>query len=63
MASGRARLIGDGGTGRRAAGKPVGVCGEAAGDPRLAAELIRLGVTSLSMTPAAIPEVRAALTG
>jgi len=42
-------------------GKPVGVCGEAAADPRLAAELIRLGVTSLSMAPAAIPEVRAAL--
>ncbi|HEX4791312.1 MAG TPA: putative PEP-binding protein, partial [Actinospica sp.] len=42
-------------------GKPVGVCGEAAADPRLAAELIRLGVTSLSMTPAAIAEVRAAL--
>jgi phosphotransferase system enzyme I (PtsI) len=43
-------------------GRPVGVCGEAAGDVRLAAELIRLGVTSLSMAPAAIPEVRAALT-
>ena len=42
-------------------GKPVGVCGEAAGDPRLAAELIRLGVTSLSMAPAAIAEVRAVL--
>jgi phosphotransferase system enzyme I (PtsI) len=42
-------------------GKPVGVCGEAAGDPRLAAELVRLGVTSLSMAPAAIAEVRAAL--
>jgi phosphoenolpyruvate-protein phosphotransferase (PTS system enzyme I) len=44
-------------------GKPVGVCGEAAGDPRLAAELVRLGVTSLSMAPAAIAEVRAALRG
>jgi phosphotransferase system enzyme I (PtsI) len=42
-------------------GKPVGVCGEAAGDPRLAVELIRLGVTSLSMAPAALSEVRAAL--
>jgi phosphotransferase system enzyme I (PtsI) len=42
-------------------GKPVGVCGEAAADPRLAAELIRLGVTSLSMAPAALPELRAAL--
>lgn len=45
----------------REAGKPVGVCGEAAGDPRLAAELVRLGVTSLSMAPAAIADVRAAL--
>jgi len=42
-------------------GKPVGVCGEAAADPRLAAELIQLGVTSLSMAPAALAEVRAAL--
>ena len=42
-------------------GKPVGVCGEAAGDPKLAAELVRLGVTSLSMAPAALAEVRAAL--
>jgi len=42
-------------------GKPVGVCGEAAGDPRLAAELVRLGVTSLSMAAAAIPEIRAVL--
>ena len=42
-------------------GKPVGVCGEAAGDPRLAVELVRLGVTSLSMAPAALGEVRAAL--
>lgn len=57
------RLIGMAARAGAEAGKPVGVCGEAAGDPRLAAELIRLGVTSLSMTPAAIPEVRAALTG
>jgi phosphotransferase system enzyme I (PtsI) len=42
-------------------GRPVGVCGEAAADPRLAAELLRIGVTSLSMTPAAIPEIRATL--
>ena len=45
----------------RATGKPVGVCGEAAADPKLAPVLVGLGVTSLSMAPSAIPEVRAAL--
>jgi phosphoenolpyruvate-protein phosphotransferase (PTS system enzyme I) len=44
-----------------AAGKPVGVCGESAADPRLALILVGLGVTSLSMAPAAILDVRAAL--
>ncbi|MGV0810711.1 phosphoenolpyruvate--protein phosphotransferase [Mycolicibacterium boenickei] len=44
-----------------AVGKPVGVCGEAAADPLLAAVLVGLGVTSLSMAPAAIPAVGAAL--
>ncbi len=39
------------------AGKPVGVCGEAAADPRLACVLVGLGVTSLSMAAAAVPEV------
>ncbi|MFD8526920.1 phosphoenolpyruvate--protein phosphotransferase [Streptosporangium canum] len=42
-------------------GKPCGVCGEAAGDPVLACVLAGLGVTSLSMAPAALPAVRAAL--
>jgi len=37
--------------------KPVGVCGEAAADPPLAAVLVGLGVTSLSMSARAIPEV------
>ncbi|GAA3464769.1 phosphoenolpyruvate--protein phosphotransferase [Saccharothrix longispora] len=45
----------------RAAGKPVGVCGEAAGDPGLAPVLVGLGVTSLSMSAPAVPAVRAAL--
>ncbi|MFC6094214.1 phosphoenolpyruvate--protein phosphotransferase [Saccharothrix lopnurensis] len=45
----------------RAAGKPVGVCGEAAGDPGLAPVLVGLGVTSLSMSVPAVPAVRAAL--
>lgn len=42
-----------------AVGKPVGVCGEAAADPLLAAVLVGLGVTSLSMAPAAISAVGA----
>jgi phosphotransferase system enzyme I (PtsI) len=45
----------------RAAGKPVGVCGEAASDPLLAPVLVGLGVQSLSMAPAALPAVRIAL--
>jgi phosphotransferase system enzyme I (PtsI) len=47
----------------RAAGKPVGVCGEAAADPLLAAVLVGLGVTSLSTTPNARSGVRAGLAG
>lgn len=43
------------------AGKPVGVCGEAAGDPRLAPVLVGLGVTSLSMAAVRVPAVREAL--
>lgn len=39
-------------------GKPVGVCGEAAANSHLAAVLIGLGVSSLSMAPSALPEVR-----
>ncbi|WP_326558437.1 phosphoenolpyruvate--protein phosphotransferase [Micromonospora sp. NBC_01796] len=48
-------------TAGRAAGKPVGVCGEAAADPLLAPVLAGLGVTSLSMSGPALPWVRAAL--
>lgn len=43
------------------AGKPVGVCGESAADPAMALVLVGLGVTSLSMSPAAVPGVRFAL--
>ncbi|WP_087484698.1 phosphoenolpyruvate--protein phosphotransferase [Brachybacterium massiliense] len=39
------------------ANKPVGVCGEAAGDPGLAVVLVGLGVNSLSMTPRSLPAV------
>jgi phosphotransferase system enzyme I (PtsI) len=45
----------------RAAGKPVGVCGEAAADPLLACILTGLGVTSLSVAPAAVRAVGSAL--
>ena len=44
-----------------AAGKPVGVCGEAAADPILACVLVGLGITSLSMAPAAVRAVGAQL--
>ena len=46
---------------RAAGGRPVGVCGEAAGDPALAPVLVGLGVTSLSMAPAALGDVSAVL--
>ncbi|MFF3066350.1 phosphoenolpyruvate--protein phosphotransferase [Oerskovia sp. NPDC057915] len=42
-------------------GRPVGVCGEAASNPVLAAVLVGLGVSSLSMTARAIPDVAALL--
>jgi phosphotransferase system enzyme I (PtsI) len=43
------------------AGKYVGVCGEAAADPLLAAVLVGTGVSSLSATPALLPAVADAL--
>jgi phosphotransferase system enzyme I (PtsI) len=45
----------------RAAGKPVGVCGESASDPLMALALTGMGVTSLSMSAPALPAVRHAL--
>lgn len=41
--------------------KPVGICGESASDPVMALAFAGLGVTSLSMSPAAVPSVRYAL--
>ncbi|KAB1644796.1 phosphoenolpyruvate--protein phosphotransferase [Gulosibacter chungangensis] len=55
------RLISMIGVAGKQLGKPVGVCGEAASDPRLAVVLVGLGVTSLSMAPPALAGVRAAL--
>lgn len=43
------------------AGKPVGVCGEAAADPLLACVLAGMGVTSLSCAASAVPAVGARL--
>ena len=55
------RLIQDVGVAGAALDKPVGICGEAAADPLLAVVLVGLGATSLSMAPAALADVRAAL--
>src|SRR5690606_34178730 len=55
------RLIQDVGAAGAALDKPVGICGEAAADPLLAVVLAGLGATSLSMAPAALADVRAAL--
>lgn len=43
------------------AGKPVGVCGEAAADPMLACALVGMGITSLSMAARAVRPVGAQL--
>jgi phosphoenolpyruvate-protein phosphotransferase len=51
------RVIADG----HAGGAWVGVCGEAASDPVVAAALVGLGADELSMTRVAIPEVKAVL--
>jgi phosphotransferase system enzyme I (PtsI) len=54
-------LIGAVGEAGRTAGKPVGVCGEAASVPLLALVLVGLGATSLSTAPVSLAQVRAAL--
>lgn len=52
------RTIGMAATAASNLAKPIGVCGESAANPQLAAALIGLGVTSLSMAPSALAEVR-----
>jgi phosphoenolpyruvate-protein phosphotransferase (PTS system enzyme I) len=47
--------------GGKTMGKPIGVCGEAGGDPALALVLAGLGVTSLSMAPGKVAAVRTSL--
>ncbi|MGH3373499.1 MAG: putative PEP-binding protein, partial [Actinoallomurus sp.] len=54
-------LIGGCAAAGKAAGKSVGVCGEAAADPLLAPVLAGLGITKLSMSPRSLPAVRASL--
>jgi phosphotransferase system enzyme I (PtsI) len=41
--------------------KPVGICGESAADPALAPIFAGMGITSLSMSARAVPQVRRAL--
>jgi len=55
------RLVGEVGRAGAELNKPVGICGEAAADPALAVVLVGLGATSLSMSPAALADVRAEL--
>ena len=55
------RLVAEVGAAGKAAGKPVGICGEAAADPLLAVVLVGLGATTLSMSPSALADVRASL--
>ncbi len=55
------QLVAMTGAAGRAAGKPVGVCGEAAADPLLGCVLVGLGVTSLSMASTAAAAVGAQL--
>ncbi|WP_285729688.1 putative PEP-binding protein [Nocardiopsis sp. ATB16-24] len=55
------RLVGTVGEAGERAGRPVGVCGEAASDPLLALVLVGLGATSLSMSASASAAVRHAL--
>ena len=57
------RLVKEVGAAGRDAGKPVGICGEAAADPLLAVVLVGLGATSLSMSPSALADVRMSLSG
>ena len=55
------RLIARAGEGAAAHGRPLGVCGGLASEPRAAALLVGLGVDELSATPAAVPAVKAAV--
>jgi phosphoenolpyruvate-protein kinase (PTS system EI component) len=55
------RLIARTVEGAHAAGRPVGMCGEAAGNPAWTALWLGLGLDELSMAPPAIPAVKRAI--
>ncbi len=57
------QLVGSAATAGVELGRSVGVCGEAASDPLLALVLVGLGVTSLSMAPVCLADVRGSLAG
>jgi phosphotransferase system enzyme I (PtsI) len=52
------RLIAQAATAASAAGIPLGICGELAADPVIAPLLVGMGVSELSMAPAAIPHIK-----
>jgi len=56
------RLLKIAADGARAAGKPIAVCGDMAGDPAFTWVLLALGVRSLSMPPHLIPRVKSIVT-
>jgi len=47
--------------GARAAGKPIAICGDMAGEPAFTWVLVALGVRSLSMSPRFIPAVKSVI--
>ena len=55
------RLVDAAARAARAAGKPISVCGNAAGDPVAAPVLIGLGIRQLSLAPVGIPLQKAVL--
>jgi phosphoenolpyruvate-protein phosphotransferase (PTS system enzyme I) len=55
------RLIGDVAQAANAAGIPVTVCGEMAGEPMIAPVLLGLGIRELSMSAVSVPEVKATI--
>jgi len=55
------RLIGEVAKAANAAGIPVTVCGEMAGEPMIAPVLFGLGIRELSMSAVSIPEVKATI--
>jgi len=55
------RLIGTVASAARAAGIPVTICGEMAGEPMIAPVLLGLGIRELSMSAVSVPEVKATI--